>query len=180
LIVSELKSIICAVTNLSPEFCSKIKEARRQAKLGQTVVANKVGCKQTALSMFENGGVTKLNDEVIEKLSKLFNVEIITVDAEKADSRLSALQALQAEMSVPREVLIKTKGFCPNPHCPSNTAYEVNGRILVKPNRQEADPVGEKFCALCGEVLEKRCPNCGATIHDGAICSYCGEPYIAV
>ena len=33
-----VKSIICAVTNLSPEFCRKIKEARRQAKLGQVEV----------------------------------------------------------------------------------------------------------------------------------------------
>jgi len=180
LIVSAEKSIICGVTNLSPEFCSKIKEARRQAKLGQTVVANKVGCKQTALSMFENGGVTKLNDEVIEKLSKLFNVEIITVDEEKNDSKSPELAALQAEMSLPRESLIQNKGFCPNPHCPSNHAYEVKGRIYVRPDRQQADPVGAKFCAICGEVLEKRCPNCGAPVHDGAICSHCGEPYIAV
>ena len=35
-------------------------------------------------------------------------------------------------------------------------------------------------CAVCGEVLEKCCPNCGAPLHDGAICSICGDPYVAI
>jgi hypothetical protein len=39
--------------------------------------------------------------------------------------------------------------------------------------------VGGKFCAVCGEVLEKRCPNCNAPIHEGAVCSFCGSPYVS-
>ena len=164
-----VKSIICAVTNLSPEFCRKIKEARRQAKLGQVEVAAKVGCKQSALCLFENGGVTKLNDEVVEKLSKLFKVDIVTVDENPVPE------------SLPIQVLSATvKGFCPNPHCPSNHGYEVDGRLLMRPDRSAADPVGGKFCAVCGEVLVKSCPNCGAPVHDGAICSHCGDSYVAV
>ena len=31
-----------------------------------------------------------------------------------------------------------------------------------------------------GEILEKRCPNCGAPVHAGGICSLCGEQYVAV
>ena len=165
----KVKSIICAVTNLSPEFCRKIKEARRQAKLGQVEVAAKVGCKQSALCLFENGGVTKLNDEVIEKLSKLFKVDIVTVD----ETPISA--------SLPiRELQEAVRGFCPNPHCLSNHAYEVDGRLLMRPDRSVADPVGGKFCAVCGEVIVKACPNCGAPVHDGAICSHCGDAYVAV
>ena len=164
-----VKSIICAVTNLSPEFCRKIKEARRQAKLGQVEVAAKVGCKQSALCLFENGGVTKLNDEVVEKLSKLFKVDIVTVDENPVPESLP-IQALSATV----------KGFCPNLHCPSNHGYEVDGRLLMRPDRSEADPVGGKFCAVCGEVLVKSCPNCGAPVHDGAICSHCGDAYVAV
>ena len=65
------------MTELSPEICLKIKEARRAAKLSQSVVALEVGCKQSALSMFEQGDGTKLNDEVIEKLAKKFGVVTI-------------------------------------------------------------------------------------------------------
>ena len=154
---------------LSPEICLKIKEARRLAKLSQSDVATEVGCKQSALSMFEQGDGTKLNDDVVEKLAKKFGVELHPVE-KKEESVKSALRYSTGPVI----------GFCPNPHCPTNVSYEVEGRILLKPNRSAADPVGGKFCAICGEVLEKSCPNCGAPIHEGGICSYCGDPYVTV
>lgn len=160
------------MTNLNPEFCRKIKNARKAAKLGQTEVANKVGCKQSALCMFENGGVTKLNDEVIGKLSKLFHIELMTVE-----QKTTVVDFHPTSMPM---VVVTEKGFCPNPHCPSNHAYEVDGGVFLRPDRAAADPVGGKFCAVCGEVLEKRCPNCGAPVHDGAICSHCGDAYVTV
>ena len=43
---------------------------------------------------------------------------------------------------------------------------------------ETADPVGGKYCAMCGELLERACPNCGAPVHAGAICSLCGQPYV--
>lgn len=158
------------MTNLDPEFCRKIKDARKRAKLGQTEVAAKVGCKQSALCMFENGGITKLNDEVIGKLSKLFNVELVTVKDLAAEN-------LKIEPVAVPSVL---KGFCPNPQCPTNHAYAVDGRTFLRPDRAAADPVGARYCAFCGEVLEKRCSNCGAPVHDGAVCSHCGEAYVSV
>lgn len=168
------------MTNLSPEFCRQIKEARKAAKLGQSAVAAKVGCKQSAYSMFENGGVTKVNDEVIEKLSKLFNVKLVMVEEPSGESSTEEVKSLQVATVSSFRPQTMAKGFCPNPHCPSNHAYEVEGRLLLRPNRNEADPVGAKFCAICGEVLEKVCPNCGAPVHEGAVCSHCGDPYIAV
>ena len=155
------------MTNLSPEICRELKEARRAAKLSQSVVASEVGCKQSALSMFEQGDGTKLNDTVIRKLAEKFGVslEVKSPASESADVC---------------QVASASRGFCPNPKCPSNAAYEVDGRTLLKPDRAAADPAGGKFCALCGEILEKRCPNCGASVHDGAICSLCGEPYVAL
>ena len=158
------------MTNLSPEICQKLKEARRAAKLSQSVVAAEVGCKQSALSMFEQGDGTKLNDAVILKLAEKFGVSL---KAERAEAPVSKPTGTCLVASAVR-------GFCPNPKCPSNHAYEVDARTYFRPDRSAADPAGGKFCAVCGEVLEKRCPNCGASVHDGAICTFCGEPYIAV
>ena len=142
--------------------------ARQSAKLSQSVVASEVGCKQSALSMFEQGDGTKLNDAVIRKLAEKFGVSL----AEERGAVSSG------PMVIPP--VSATRGFCPNPKCPSNASYEVDGRTLLKPDRSAADPAGGKFCALCGEILEKHCPNCGAPVHDGAICTFCGEPYVAV
>ena len=158
------------MTNLSPEICQKLKEARRAAKLSQSVVASEVGCKQSALSMFEQGDGTKLNDAVILKLAEKFGVSLA---AERAEESVGEPMGTCLAASALR-------GFCPNPKCPSNHSYEVDARTRLRPDRSAADPVGGKFCAVCGEILEKRCPNCGAPVHDGAVCSFCGEPYIAV
>ena len=159
------------MTELSPEICFRIKEARKNAKLSQSVVAAEVGCKQSALSMFEQGDGTKLNDEVVERLAKKFGVDLKAAATEKAEPG-QVCGVLMATATDPGT------GYCPNPHCPSNHRYEIDGRSFAKPDRQAADPVGGKFCAVCGEVLLKRCPNCGLPVHDGAICSHCGEPYV--
>lgn len=156
------------MTNLSSEICRNMRDARRKMGLSQGVVAAEVGCKQSALSMFENGDGTKLNDEVIERLAKKFGVDIRP--AAKGSSPF-------VQVFVPPAKVI---GFCPNPHCPTNHQYEIDGRLFLRPDRSSADPVGGRFCAMCGEVLEKRCPNCGAPVHDGGICSLCGDPYVAL
>ena len=159
------------MTNLSPEFCFKVKEARRAAKISQGELAAEVGCKQSAISMFEQGDGTKLNDEVIGKLSKKFGIDIAvhsSSDGIAAGNRLTVIG------HAPHS------GFCPNGDCPSNRRYEVAGRIFANPDREAADPVGGRYCAICGEVLERRCPNCGAPVHAGAVCSLCGEPYVVL
>jgi transcriptional regulator with XRE-family HTH domain len=154
------------VTNLSPEICFRLKAARKAAKVGQSELAREVGCKQSAISMFESGKPTKLSEETIKRIAKKFGV---LLSAEKEDQ--PAIPAVTGESAA--------KGFCPNSKCPSNSAYEVEGRRYFIPDREKADPVGGKFCALCGEVLEKCCPNCGAPVHAGAVCSICGDPYIS-
>lgn len=159
------------MTKLNPEICLKIKEARRAAKLSQSVVAAEVGCLQSALSMFEQGDGTKLNEAVVKKLAEKFGVSLTAEEVENP-ARVPVVFAAGDE--------VKVRGFCPNAHCPSNKVYEVDGRTYALTNRPAADPVGGRFCALCGEVLEKRCPNCGAPVHDGAICSLCGDPYVAL
>ncbi len=73
---------------------------------------------------------------------------------------------------------LDSRGFCPNPSCPTNKEYFVEEVRLFLPDREAADPVGGKYCAMCGELLERRCPSCGAAVHAGAICSLCGQPYV--
>lgn len=121
--------------------------------------------------MFEQGNGTKLNDEVIRRLSEKFKIEIP--------------QAGEGEEEIipPRHELSVHaihSGFCPNPECPSNRVYVIENRRMAMPERDKADPVGGKYCAICGEILERKCPNCGAAVHEGAVCSYCGQPYIAL
>ena len=154
------------MTNLSPEICFKLKAARKAAKIGQSELAREVGCKQSAISMFECGSPTKLSEETIKRIAAKLGVSL---SAEEPDGPRGDVSP--SDFSV--------KGFCPNPKCPSNSSYEVDGRRFFIPDREKADPVGGRFCALCGEVLEKKCPNCGAPIHAGAVCSICGDPYIS-
>ena len=155
--------------NLNPEFCKNVKLARREAGLTQGQLAAEVGCKQSALSMFEQGDGTKLNDEVIEKLAKKFNLSLTP-------------SVSPAQVNTPPLPHFPTPplhhGFCPNPHCPTNKEYFVEEIRLFLPDRETADPVGGKYCAMCGELLERACPNCGAPVHAGAICSLCGQPYV--
>ena len=155
--------------NLEPEICRQIGITRRRAGISQSAIAREFGCKQSAISMFEQGDGTKLNDAVIEKIAKKFGISL-EMRAESVASTNSIFQNSSAYQN--------SKGYCPNPHCPSNHPYQVEGRIYFLPHLSESDPVGGKFCALCGEVLEKRCPNCGAAVHVGAVCSLCGEPYV--
>ena len=165
------KSIIYAVINLSPEICRKIKVARREAGLSQSLVAKEVGCLQSALSMFEQGDGTKLNDDVIRRLCEKFHIELPKEETVAVQQPVSA--------AVPYVPFAARRAFCPNPACPSNIPYQVEERTLLRPDAHAADPVGGKFCALCGEVLERACPNCGAPVHEGGICSFCGKPYVA-
>ena len=92
----------------------KIKEARKQAKLSQSEVAVEVGCKQSALSMFEQGDGTKLNDVVVERLAKKFGVELKVAAEQKAkgDEAVRPVPVCRVE---PTRLL---RGFCPNPQCP--------------------------------------------------------------
>ena len=159
------------MTKLNPIVCLKIREARRSRGLSQSELAAEVGCKQSALSMFEQGDGTKLNDAVVERLAKKFGVDINATAAECEEGSQPTVVQIGSQSPA--------AGFCPNPKCPTNRLYKVGGRDCYRPDRTAADPVGGKFCAICGEVLEKKCPNCGAAVHDGAYCSFCGSAYVS-
>ena len=153
---------------LDPDICRRIRAARKAAKLSQDVVAEEVGCKQPALSMFEQGDGTKISEEAVVKLAKKFGISLDAPSSAGEDAQSVVASSVPAA------------GFCPNPNCPTNHAYLVDGLEYRRPDRAAADPVGGRFCAMCGEALVKKCPSCGASVHDGAVCSFCGNPYVAV
>lgn len=154
---------------LSREFCEKIALARREAGISQTELAAEIGCKQSALSPFERGDGTKLSDEAIQKLSEKFGVPLPKSTAPDLQPPTFNLQP----------IAVAATGFCPNPDCPSHRKMQSAGKTIIFPDRKLSDPVGGRFCAYCGEVLERKCPNCGSPVHDGAICSLCGKPYVS-
>ena len=154
---------------LSREFCEKIALARREAGISQTELAAEIGCKQSALSPFERGDGTKLSDEAIQKLSAKFG---ITIPKDTSSAVQPSTFNLQPAASA-------ASGFCPNPDCPSHRKFQAAGKAIIIPDRKLSDPVGGRFCALCGEVLERKCPNCGSPVHEGAVCSFCGKAYIS-
>jgi transcriptional regulator with XRE-family HTH domain len=153
------------MVNLSKSICFKFAEARRKEGLSQSLLAEEVGCMQSAISMFEKGNVTKLSEETIIKLSKRLNVPL-----EEEKSPLVS--------SISSDFVHLVHGFCPDCSCPSNVPYLVGDRLFFRPSRHLASPSGGKRCALCGEVLELRCPVCGAALNDGACCGMCGTVYV--
>lgn len=156
------------MSNVSKDLCLRFAEARRANGLRQTELAVQVGCTQSALSMFESGQPTKLSDETVKKLSEILGVPLHEEQSESGTSLASASCAPQSVVH----------GFCPDCHCPSNVPYVVEGRLFYRPSRKVASPIGGVRCTLCGEVLEMRCPQCGANLNDGACCAVCGATYV--
>lgn len=148
--------------NLSKTVCEKFREARRVRGLTQTALAAEIGCHQAALSMFEKGNCTKLSEEYVEKIAKRLGIDIASLQKQVAQDELDAAKAP-----------VVSVGFCPEPECPSNTSYSVAGRTFHKVTLQKG-----RYCAFCGEVLEARCPSCGAALNEGACCTSCGSAYV--
>lgn len=160
------------MTNLSTEICLLFKEARKAKGLNQSALARALGCQQSAISMFEGGQTTKLSDETVRKMAEFLGVSL-------PEERSADEAAAPAAVSVLGETGgARVRGYCPSGHCPSNVPYVVEGRLFYRPNRALASPTGGARCAQCGEILEVRCPVCGAPLNDGACCAVCGGAYV--
>lgn len=151
------------------------KEARKAKGLNQSALARVLGCQQSAISMFEGGQSTKLSDETVRKMADFLGVEMPKGESEK-ESTASVVPV--AQTCGEGVVGVLAHGYCPNGHCPSNVPYVVEGRLFYRPNRILASPTGGVRCTQCGEVLEMRCPVCGAPLNDGACCAVCGSAYV--
>jgi hypothetical protein len=118
--------------------------------------------------MFESGQPTKLSEETVKKLSEFLGVPLM--------AEFSPVMPVPTEGL--HESLNAVHGFCPNCQCPSNVPYVVGARLFYLPSRTVASPSGGVRCTQCGEVLEMKCPSCGAPLNDGACCAVCGSSYV--
>lgn len=140
-----------------------IAAARKKAGMSQAELGNLAGCTQSAVSSLEHELESKVAEPTILKIYEILEIEPPKGEVEK-------------EGGVLRGVGIGMHGgYCPDCECPSNVPYLVGKRILFKPKLRKTG----KFCPDCGEILEKRCPNCGAELNEGACCENCGEAYVA-
>ncbi len=143
------------MAHLSLTTCRLLARARRDKGMTQSALAEAVGCKQSAVSMLESGQPEKLSQEAVEKIAALLEV------------------ALPAAAPEPRSpVSPAAHSYCPSAACPANVPYVVQGELLFWPRLQPAG--AGRRCACCGELLEARCPHCGAAVTEGACCTVCG------
>jgi hypothetical protein len=100
------------------------------------------------------------------------------------------VSALALEIGIDPETLaafteISARGasvpkFCPTPDCPRNVPYVAGGCLCIHASVAPGPAGKRSYCALCGELLDDRCPNveCGAPVCPGAFCPSCGTPYV--
>lgn len=52
----------------------RIKQLRKEANLTQEELADQLGLKKVSIQKYENGGVTNIKSQTLEKLGEIFNV----------------------------------------------------------------------------------------------------------
>jgi transcriptional regulator with XRE-family HTH domain len=142
------------------------RQKRREAGLSQQELAERCGVKQSAISGFERYGseAQALSAEKIRQVADLLG---IVVDEAQ----------VKARPHVPRLGLF----YCPDSDCPSVLVYRLAGKTAYRPRFIRAEIGVPLFCPDCGEVCERRCPECRTPISErlrGAFCPECGTPFI--
>jgi transcriptional regulator with XRE-family HTH domain len=141
-----------------------LRAARRAKGITQTALASGVGCKQSAVSMFEAGRGDALSAETVARIAEHLGVDLAVVKG-GTGGKMAARRVSK---------------YCPVDECPSNVPYVVRGQLCFKPSLVEGRAGQADHCGLCGEILEERCPNeqCGAAISEGSFCAVCGTAYV--
>ncbi len=145
-------------------FLTALRRGRLAAGLTQSALAERVGCQQSALSMLERGRLTAVSRETLAKIAEAVGVAL---PAGTIPPSAAAAAALPPGFA-----------FCPDFQCLSNLPYFVGGELLLLPLGSAGDGV---HCAVCGELLARACPACGAAVsRAGGCCTACGAPLVAV
>lgn len=141
------------------------RRARRDRGLTQSDVAASIGATQSAVSMFESGRPDALADDKVMAMASLLGVR-----AEAASA--------PDQVAMPGACVRK---YCPAHDCQSHVAYVSGSRACLMVIPVWAAAGDATRCALCGEILESRCPHpdCSALVAPGAFCVRCGTAYIS-
>ena len=142
----------------------QIKAARQRQHLSQSELALRVGCRQSALSMYERGRATALAAGTVGRICEVLGI----LPPNAAELEAAAEGKLAAE---------KVRVYCPNHECPSNLPLVVDGRTVLLP-KSRLVVADERHCPWCGELVERCCPDCGAPLNEGAFCTRCGGAYL--
>jgi DNA-binding XRE family transcriptional regulator len=157
------------MAQLSIAFCKQLAKARREKGMTQSALAEAVGCKQSAISMLEAGHSAKVAQETVGRIAALLDVPMPQPPHSQlptADCQLPTADCLPP--AAPH-------AFCPSALCHSNVPYVADGVLLFWPRPQPDGAEGGTRCTVCGELLERRCPHCGAAVRAaGACCPACG------
>lgn len=139
-----------------------LKEARRARNMTQVAIAQELGIRQSAISMFESGRHDAISQEKIVTMA-----EILEVD----------LTSLHLGQRGPT-----TLKYCPIDGCPSNIPYVVRDELIFMPTLSRGAREQSTACRFCSELMLDRCPNteCGATLNGGGFCEACRQPYVTV
>ena len=157
-----------AVMDTPRNWFVALRRGRLAAGLTQSALAEKVGCKQSALSMLEGGRLSAVSRETLAKIAEAVGVEL-------PDGVVPAAAAAAAAVA---SALPLGFAFCPNAECLSNLPYFVGAELLLLPLGSAGDGA---HCAVCGELLERACPACGAPVRrGGGCCTACGAPLVPV
>jgi transcriptional regulator with XRE-family HTH domain len=145
-----------------------LKTARRAKGLTQSGLASAVGCKQSAISMFEAGRSDALSSQAVVRIAEVLGIDI---------TPLLASSRSQIQGPAERRIL----KYCPMDECPSNVPYAIQGRLIFKPSMVEEPADAVSRCRYCGEIMEERCPSaqCGAELSESSSCPKCGALYVS-
>ena len=150
------------------ELLAALRSARLKSGMTQQALADKVGCKQSAVSMLECGRADALSDASLKKIADALGIDVTPYITDESESAL--LTGGSTALSCARLC------FCPNFSCPSNMPYTVCGTILFMPSGICG---AGKRCVCCGEILMWECPHCGAPVSfPGGCCGTCGGTLI--
>ncbi|MFC1452476.1 helix-turn-helix domain-containing protein [Verrucomicrobiota bacterium] len=138
---------------------------RRDRNMTQSELAELVGCRQSAVSMYEAEKPSKLSRKNVERIAEILEIDLSAFPVEREREEQATRLSLK---------------YCPIDTCLSNIPYAVHGSLHFKPTMIRGEGVSKSRCTCCGEVMESTCPNpdCRAELVEGAVCPRCATPYV--